>query len=351
MKFLILALSGIGDALMFTPALHLLRKARPEAQIDVLVMLKGAKDIFGNNPDVNNVIFFDFIKEGTLSSLNFVFSLRGKYNATINVYPSNRKEYNIINFLLGAKNKAAVIYLRANKSNFGWLNNITIKENDDLHNVEENLRLIETLLDQQFNEQPKLQLHISKENNSFAENYLSEKNITAGDFVVGFHAGCAILKNHIKRRWEPEKFAELAKRLIENHKAKVFLFGGPDEEALKENIKNQIKSDKVIVIKTPDLMKSAAIMKRCNVFVTNDSSLMHISSALGLNVVAIIGPTNTKYIRPWKTEHKIASLNLDCAPCFLYSPKPLICTRQDVQFKCIKELDVDLVYKATQNFI
>lgn len=351
MKFLILALSGIGDALMFTPALHLLRKARPEAQIDVLVMLKGAKDIFGNNPDVNNVIFFDFIKEGTLSSLNFVFSLRGKYNATINVYPSNRKEYNIINFLLGAKNKAAVTYLRANKSNFGWLNNITIKENDDLHNVEENLRLIETLLDQQFNEQPKLQLHISKENNSFAENYLSEKNITAGDFVVGFHAGCAILKNHIKRRWEPEKFAELAKRLIENQKAKVFLFGGPDEEALKENIKNQIRSDKVIVIKTPDLMKSAAIMKRCNVFVTNDSSLMHISSALGLNVVAIIGPTNTKYIRPWKTEHKIVSLNLDCAPCFFYSPKPLICTRQDVQFKCIKELDVDLVYKATQNFI
>ena len=351
MKFLILALSGIGDALMFTPALHLLRKARPEAQIDVLVMLKGARDIFGDNPDVNNVIFFDFIKEGALSSLNFILSLRGMYHATINVYPSNRKEYNIINFLLGAKNKAAVTYLRANKSNFGWLNNITIKENDDLHNVEENIRLVETLLEQHFNEQPKLQLHISKENNLFAENYLLEKNINASDIIVGFHAGCATLKNHIKRRWEPEKFAELGKRLIENNKAKVFLFGGPDEDTLKENIKNQISSDKVIVIKTPDLMKSAAIMKRCNVFVTNDSSLMHLSSALGLKVVAIIGPTNTNYISPWKTEHKIVSLNLDCAPCFFYSPKPLTCTRQDVQFKCIKELDVDLVYKSTKTFL
>ncbi|MBS4035278.1 MAG: glycosyltransferase family 9 protein [Ignavibacterium sp.] len=351
MKFLILALSGIGDALMFTPALHLLRKAHPAAQIDVLVMLNGAKDIFGDNPDVNNVIFFDFIKEGTTNSLNFVLSLRKKYDATINVYPSNRKEYNLINFLLGAKNKAAVTYLRANKSNFGWLNNITIKENDDLHNVEENIKLVETLLDQQFNEQPKLQLHTSKKNNLFAENYLFEKNITASDIIVGFHAGCATLKNHIKRRWEPEKFAKLGKRLIDHHKAKVFLFGGPDEDVLKENIRNQIRSDKVIVIKTPDLMKSAAIMRRCNVFVTNDSSLMHISSALGLKVVAIIGPTNIKYIRPWKTEHKIVTLNLDCAPCFFYSPKPLTCSRQDVQFKCIKELDVDLVYKATQNFL
>jgi heptosyltransferase-2 len=92
-------------------------------------------------------------------------------------------------------------------------------------------------------------------------------------------------------------------------------------------------------------------MKRCNVFVTNDSSLMHIASALQLKVVAIIGPTNTNYIYPWKTQHKIVSLNLDCAPCFIYSPRPLVCSRTDVKFKCIKELDVEMVYKAVEEFI
>jgi len=40
MKILILALSGIGDALMFTPALKLLRQSLPSAQIDALIMFK-----------------------------------------------------------------------------------------------------------------------------------------------------------------------------------------------------------------------------------------------------------------------------------------------------------------------
>jgi ADP-heptose:LPS heptosyltransferase len=78
---------------------------------------------------------------------------------------------------------------------------------------------------------------------------------------------------------------------------------------------------------------------------------MHIASALQLKVVAIIGPTNVNYIYPWKTEHKIVGLNLDCAPCFIYSPLPLVCSRNDVKFKCIKELDVERVYKAVKEFL
>jgi len=92
-------------------------------------------------------------------------------------------------------------------------------------------------------------------------------------------------------------------------------------------------------------------MKQCNVFVTNDSSQMHIAAALGLKVVAMIGPTNQNYIRPWKTEHQIVSLNLDCAPCFFYSPRPLICNRTDVKFKCIKELTVDMVYSSVKKYL
>ena len=278
-------------------------------------------------------------------------SLRGRYDLSINVYPSNRKEYNIISFLLGAKKRAAVEYLRANGRNLGWLNNITIKEDDQLHNVNENINLVRKTFNLESVEEPKLQLAITEENRVFAEQFLISKSIIKAGLVIGFHPGCATLKNQIKRRWEPEKFAELGRRLIEKHSATILLFGGPEEEELKANISSLINSEKVIVVKTPDLLKSAAIMKRCNVFVTNDSSLMHVSSALGLRVVAIIGPTNTNYIHPWKTGHKIVSLNLECSPCFFYSPKPLTCLRTDVKFKCIKELSVDMVYASTINLI
>jgi heptosyltransferase-2 len=291
------------------------------------------------------VIHFDFLKEGAINSLKFVFGLRNKYDATINVYPSNRKEYNIISFLIGAKQRVAVDYLRMNKQNLSWLNNVKIIENDKSHNVQTNIKLVEKLLNKKFDEEPAMEISLSADDESYAEKFLKKNDIPKNDFVIGLHPGCATLKNHIKRRWEPEKFAELGKKLIKEKNAKIFLFGGPEEEELKSSINRMIDSDNSFVIKTDKFLQSIAIMKRCNVFVTNDSALMHIAAALGLKVIAIIGPTNPHYIHPWKTEHKIVSLNLDCAPCFFYSPKPLTCSRKDVQFKCIKEIDVEMVYK------
>jgi heptosyltransferase-2 len=211
--------------------------------------------------------------------------------------------------------------------------------------------LCEALIGKIFKEEPPLEFLIPEGGRKTAEKYLNDFGIAEKELVVGFHPGCATLKNHIKRRWEPGKFAELGKKLISNHSARILIFGGPEEEELKEKIFSLIGSHKVNVVNAESLTKSTAIMKRCNVFITNDSSQMHIAAALGLKVVAIIGPTNSKYIHPWKTEHQIVSLNLDCAPCFFYSPKPLVCNRIDVKFKCIKELTVNMVYAATINYL
>lgn len=351
MKILVIALSGIGDALMFTPALKLLRKSLPNAQIDALVMYNGAKEIYESNHNLNNVIHFNFLQEGVFKSLKFLFQIRKKYDASINVYPANRKEYNIINYFIGAEKRAGVVYLRKDRTNLGFLNNVRIIENDDVHNVQTNIKLCEAIVGKKFFEEPELDYPLRENQIAEAEKFIADLGISSNDLVIGFHPGCATLKNHIKRRWEPEKFAELGKKLIEKYSARLLIFGGPEENDLKEKIFSLIGSEKVKIINAESLTLSTAVLKRCNVFVTNDSSQMHIAAALGLKVVAIIGPTNQNYIYPWKTEHKIVSLNLDCSPCFFYSPKPLICSRTDLQFKCIKELTVDLVYKTTVEFL
>lgn len=351
MKILVIALSGIGDALMFTPALKLLRTNLPDSEIDALVMYKGAKEIFETNANLNKVIHFNFLEEGSFKSLIFLLQLRKKYDASISVYPSNRKEYNLISFLIGARKRTGVVYLRKNKSNLGFLNKLRVLENDTVHNVLTNIQLCEALVGKKFKEEPPLEYQIPQKEREAAEKYLNDFGVSDNELVIGFHPGCATLKNHDKRRWEPEKFAELGKKLIETHSARILIFGGPEEKELKDQISSLIKSDKVSIISVESLTKSTAIMKRCNLFITNDSSQMHIAAALGLKVVAIIGPTNQNYIHPWKTEHQIVSLNLDCSPCFFYSPKPLICSRTDVKFKCIKELTVDMVYALLKNYL
>lgn len=351
MKIIINALSGIGDALMFTPSLNLLKETYPSAEIHALVMFKAVKDFYERNGNINKVYYFDFLTEGFFKSLKFIFSLRGKYDVSINVYPSNRKEYNVINFLLGAKQRAAVEYLRKDFSNLGFLNNLRTLESDSVHNVQSNIRLCEKLTARTSKEISSLQFPLTDSDYNFANAFLKEKNIDTQDLVIGFHPGSATLKNQANRRWEPEKFASLGKRLIEKYNAKILLFGGPTEDELKQNIVDQINSPNAFSVVSHNLTESGAVMKRCNVFVTNDSSLMHIASALQLKIVAIIGPTNTNYIYPWKTQHKIVSLNLDCSPCFIYSPRPLICNRNDVKFKCIKELDVERVYDTVLEFM
>jgi heptosyltransferase-2 len=351
MKILVIALSGIGDALMFTPALKLLKTQLPDANIDALVMFDGAKEIYESNTNLTSIHNYNFLKEGNVKSLKYLLGLRKKYDVTINVYPSNRKEYNVISFLIGAPRRAAVRYLRKHNLNLGFLNNVSVLENDSVHNVQTNIKLCEAIIGKKFVDEPPMELSLSNEDLNYAQYFFNQHSIDENDLVIGFHPGCATLKNHIKRRWEAEKFAELGKKLIHEHQAKILIFGGPDEEELKNNILNQINSERVIIVKTEKLSQSTSILNRCNVFVTNDSSQMHIASALQRKVISIIGPTNPHYIHPWKTEHTIVRLYLDCAPCFFYSPRPLICSRDDVKFKCIKELSIEMVYDAVVQLI
>jgi heptosyltransferase-2 len=91
-------------------------------------------------------------------------------------------------------------------------------------------------------------------------------------------------------------------------------------------------------------------MQGVHLFVSNDSSLMHIAGALGLPTVAIFGPTNETYVHPWKTRYEIVQTGIECRPCFIYSPKPLMCYRVDPaeNFMCVRDIEVDDVFQAVQ---
>ena len=69
MKILIIALSGIGDALMFTPALQKLKENYPDSNIDALVMFKGVKDIYERLPEINKIHHFDFLNSSKIHSV------------------------------------------------------------------------------------------------------------------------------------------------------------------------------------------------------------------------------------------------------------------------------------------
>ena len=254
-----------------------------------------------------------------------------------------------MNFMIGAKKRCGVDYIRQNFRNLSFLNNVRIDEDDNLHNVNENIRMVEKLLGFKADNDPKSELHYNKEHEIFADDYI--KNNTSKKLLIGCHPGCNTLKNHINRRWEPEKFGALAKLLTENFDCNFLVFGGPEEKELKETVVRSSQSKDVISVESKSLTQTFAIMKKCDYFVTNDSSLMHAASALGLYIFPIIGPTNLAYIKPWGTDFREISLKLECAPCFFYSPKPLNCSRTDKKYKCVRDLSVEFAYKIVSDTI
>lgn len=349
MKILVNALSGIGDAVMFSPALAVLKKHLPASQIDMLVMFEQVGKIYRSNPNVNKIYFIDFLHQSKFKSLWEIYKIRrNHYDISINVYPSNRKEYNLLNRMLGARKRIAHKYNNFSKKNWEFLNTVLKQEVKDRHNVLQNFDLVKLIIPDAKEELPGLEIDVSLEDEVHATEYVIDNNLT-DKFLIGFHAGSATFKRHINKRWAADKYIELAQKLSQKYNAHIFLFG-------TENDVNTYINEKAPEItsipKSSTIMHSIALMDKCKLFITNDTALMHISAALKIPTVAVFGYTNYKELYPWQNKHVIVRKELDCSPCFFNSPKPVQCIYTgEEEFKCVKTIEVSEVFEAAEKLI
>lgn len=347
MKILINALSGNGDALMFSPALRTLKEKVPSTEIDMLVMFRSVKEMYENNPFLNNVFYVNFLKQSKFKSLSEVRKIaNNKYDYSINVYPANRSEYNILNALLGAKTKIAHHYSHTNFGRLEFMNDILMNEIKDRHNVLQNLDLITSINgigDISDDDAGKMEIYISDKHSEDAEKFIKEIN-PENKLLVGFHPGSSLLKNHIHKRWDKVKYSEAGKKLMDEYNAKILLFG------IEYDLNNEINAmldNKAVIASTENFMDSIARMKHCGLFISNDTAFMHSAAALDIPVIGIFAYTNAKELYPWKTKNVVVRKELPCSPCFYNSPKPASCIFESAEeFKCMKSIEVNDVMNA-----
>ncbi len=341
MKILINALSGIGDALMFSPALKVVKNKFPDAKIDMLAMFKSVQQMYKYNPYLNEIYFINFLHQSKIKSIKEIYSIRKKqYDIIINTYPANRFEYNILSFMLGGKKRIATKYLKTSFTRFNFLNTALSDEQPDTHNVLQNINTLRLLCDVKDSEIGPMEIFLTEEVKKSASLWVEEVN-PSNRIVVGIHAGSSVLKNHIHKRWDKKKYIELCKRLINEKNAFILLFG--NEVELNEEIKESA-GENIILASTNDYMDSMGRLSLCKLFISNDTAFLHSSAAFGIPVVGIFGYTNYKELYPWGTKYKIIRKELDCSPCFYNSPKPASCIFDgEEEFKCIKTITVDEV--------
>lgn len=346
-RIIITPLFGMGDTLMTTPALSLLKEHRPDTNITYFTFNKATHAAMEGNPHIDNLIYYPIKVTHFYKDIPYVLSnLTGKFDTCINFYPSNRAAYNIFALMTLAKKRVGHNYLNMNFSQMNWLTNHNITENPDLHCIEENVKLLKFFdIETKSLSIPNTKIYISEEEQNDGKSKIAS---IKGDKFVGVHAGTSTFKGHTNRRWPVTRFIEL----MNKHPEITFLlFGTGPEVKVNEEIKKALKNpEQAVIIKDVSVKGASAIIGECDAFLTNDSGLMHIANAVQTPIVAIIGPTNPNFIKPWNIKSRVVRLSLPCSPCFYYSPKPLKCSLNG-KFNCLANLETEKVSTALDEIL
>lgn len=290
-KVLFLGLSGIGNLIMQLPAIEAVKKARPAWHITVWVAPRGTKDIALSQPYIDEVVEMP-IAGSAIEHIKRILQLRKKsYDIGIVLSPGQLVKSAAYMFLVGIPMRIGNTYPFKNNSRSNLFLTHGIDEIENMHDIEQNIRLLEPL-GLGNTQAPYYELQIPNKNKEEAEGILATYNFEPTTSYIGIHAGCAV--GFEWKRWPLERFAEVAKTLAQkNSNIRILLFGGKDESADKQAMLAMINKDREIAydIAAP-LLTTAAIMKKCSFFLSNDSGLMHIAAATGVPVLGLFGPTS-----------------------------------------------------------
>ncbi|MCI4660919.1 MAG: glycosyltransferase [Neomegalonema sp.] len=148
--------------------------------------------------------------------------------------------------------------------------------------------------------------------------------------IIGLHAGSK------GGRWAAKRwphFEALTRQLIRDG-YEVRCFGGSDERVAG-----------AADFTGGSLRESAAHMRECAVFLSNDSGFMNMAQALGIELVALFGPTTIASRGPIGARAQVLRAGLSCIPCELRGHKyETICAGATPE--CMSALGLEQVLAA-----
>ncbi len=106
------------------------------------------------------------------------------------------------------------------------------------------------------------------------------------------------------KTWRPERFVALAERLTASGGilpgARVAVLGAGWQREATQPVLDAVPAGRLIdLVGEADLPTAAAVLRRCALFVGNDSGLMHLAAAAGVPTLGLFGPSRDEHYAPW----------------------------------------------------
>ena len=288
MKILLINIKYLGDLIVSTPGLNALRKAKPEAEI-VFLLRKGFEDVLQNNPNINKIISFDPSLKGNsgfkkiAAGIKFIKKIRDeKFDVVIALHPGDRTAFWA--WFSGAKTRIAPY-----KQSFGSLFNRRIKVSEDSISYLDYYNQIISAFIGKF-DSTGTEFFIPAKDEIWADNFLKENNFSGDKKTIGIHPGAS----EPTKIWPAVKFIELIRKLI-NSGSEIFLIEGPQDKLICEKIKSAFAGNELKYFRSEKISQTAALIKKCNLFITHDTGTRHLSVAVETPVLALLPEDNLAY--------------------------------------------------------
>lgn len=316
-KILVIKLEHIGDVILSTPVYRAIKKYYPNTKLYVATSLS-IEDTLKNNPYIDGTVNINpkfsnrswdklslleklnVYRKNIISVLKIMIVL--KPDITINL----RNDYNNVffNYFSGAR-----IRVGDKLTPYNFLLTDKIDYYGQRHEISRHLELLQKLGIKTKNKG--LDIFPGKEEFDFAEKIFKENSIRNKDTIVCMHIGGS---GNVKW-WPIERFAKISDYLIKKYNAKIILLGkGRDEEYQGNKLKKRFKKN-VIKSFNSSVLQKAALIKKSNLLICNDSGPMHIGAAIKTPMIALFGPGAHKYYRPLDKIHTVIYKHLPCSPC------------------------------------
>jgi len=335
-NILVRGTNWIGDVIMTLPAIAAVRKTFPHAKISVLAK-PWVAETYRICPEVDEIIIYQDpgVHHGIAGKYRLARELKSK-GFDLAVLLQNAIEAAIIAWLAGIPIRAGY-----NSDGRGILLTHSVKRTTEIRKIHQVYYYIEMLKSLGFQSAGSdIKLKLNDDYLTIAEDILDQYHVKKDDTLVGIAPGATYGP---AKMWFPERFASVADKLINDFSARVMLFGSGGDSERTTLVQQHSKNNLINMAGKTSLKEAIAMIARCNLFISNDSGLMHLAGALGIPLVAIFGSTNPVTTSPVGEKSVVIHKDVSCSPC-LKKECP-------TDFRCMDLIGVDDVYDAAKKLV
>ena len=310
-NILVYAMVNLGDVVLLTSAIALLKKAYPQARVTMLSR-PIVREVIEHNPVIDDVILFDY--KSKQNSMKQMWSMvqelrRRKFDLAISFDRKLRPA--LLCLLAGIPVRVGPSrVLDARPSRVTWLYTHTVPITYDLDETlqaETYQEIIRGFTGAAGHEHPVLPTPTEAQRTKAAALLSS----AAGKRKIGL----CVKGTFGLKTWPQEYFAEVVRALNLRYDAAFYVTGAPGDYAYAEDVISAIGIPVENLCGKTNLMELAAFYEQLDILISVDTGGAHIAAVTGVPLVVMFGCTSPRRWHPISDNAKAFTSNEPCCPC------------------------------------